>query len=284
MGLRARAKVLLLLAISTPTQNAVSQHILPLPTNLTHVFRHFHTLLPTIITTNGFPWTTTPRSPHLYQRFNTKSWIVNNQPQRFADRESSTMWSTTHTCMLSVYASTVLPPTTSPLSLSSSTIRSRPLPTPPRFSPSQVPYSKHHLPDLPLRTWRLCPLFPSLENVKTQKCFSIPVFYILMDDHSNLAQNRIRSHGSYHTCKPAQLVLGVNMSWRKSSKKLSGTTQQTNYCRRYSDGSATQICEQQCRLRFALWCKETNRWTNMSKTLKRQRLKQVWRISTYCGI
>ena len=111
-GLCARTKVLVLIhARSMQTQNIITKCIFSLPPNLSKLLQYLHPLFSTIITTNGLSWTTTPRSPRLYQWFNTKSWIIDGQPQCFADRESNTAWPTACICVNSIHATTVLPAT-----------------------------------------------------------------------------------------------------------------------------------------------------------------------------
>ena len=107
-------------------------------------------------------------------------------------------------------------------------------------------YHKLHQPDLRLRIQRLCHLFLSLENMGTLKHLFTCAYSISMDTLLNLEWNKTRSPGSCHTCRPVQLVPGASMSWLKSSKKPCGTIQQTNFCKRSSDGSVTRINEPRC--------------------------------------
>ena len=100
-------------------------------------------------------------------------------------------------------------------------------------------YHKLPLPDLLSKIRRLHHHFLSPANERIPKPSYTRASYTLMDVHQNLVLNRTRSPGSCHICKPVQLVLGASMSWPKSSRKLCGTIQQTNFFKKYNADSVT---------------------------------------------
>ena len=97
------------------------------------------------------------------------------------------------------------------------------------------PYLNHLWPDLLSKIQRLCLHSPFLVNARIPKPSSTHVSSTSTVTHPNSAQNKTRSLGSCHTCKPDQLMPGVSTSWPKSLKRHYGTTQRTNSCKNSND-------------------------------------------------
>ena len=100
---------------------------------------------------------------------------------------------------------------------------SRPLPTPPWFSPSHIPLPQTPPAQSSFKDPKIASPLPFSGKREDMEMFIHSCILISMDIHLNLVPNKTRLPGFFHICKPVWPEHGENTSWLKSLKRLSGT-------------------------------------------------------------